>query len=117
MELKNGGNMDNNSEETVAELLTLRKEISKSGTIRYYNKDNQYHRINGPAVIWKTGSKEWWENGNLHRIGAAAIETHYGDRYWYQNDRLHRLDGPAVEFSNGKKEWHIDGQFIRSEPS
>ena len=77
----------------LAEELTLRVEINKYGTIRYYNSDNQLHRIYGPAAILSGGLK-----------------------LWYQNNKRHRLDGPAVMYANGDNAWYIDGiQYTEEE--
>ena len=70
----------------------LLKEVDKDGTIRYYNENKKFHRKNGPAVEYVSGSKEWWKNG-----------------------KLHREDGPAIEYANGVKEWHLDGKEISEE--
>ena len=75
-----------NKLDALAEELTLRVEIGKAGTIRYYNENNELHRVNGPAVIRPDG-----------------------DLCWYQNDELHRLDGPAVIWDDGTEFWHING--------
>ena len=69
----------------LAEELTLRIEVDKFGTIRYYNSNNQIHRIHGPAVVYN-----------------RAIQI------WYQNGKMHRLDGPALIWPDGPKEWYID---------
>ena len=53
------------------------------------NKDVQLHRINGPAVEYVNGTKEWFVNG-----------------------RLHRTDGPAIEFADGSKLWSVNGQRL-----
>ena len=53
---------------------------------KWYNSKNELHRLDGPAIEWVDGSKEWWYNGNLHR-----------------------LEGPAAEYKNGQKEWYIGG--------
>jgi len=52
---------------------------------KYYNKDDQHHRTDGPAVIWADGSKEWWINnrwyGNGDRPPLKWLDTggHYED--------------------------------------
>lgn len=43
------------------------------------------HRLDGPALEWVNGKKEWWVD-----------------------DKRHRLDGPAIEWSDGTKWWCID---------
>lgn len=86
--------MENESIENLAELLTLRKEVDKWGITAYYNKDGQYHRIHGPAIIHKNGSGIWFKNGKRHRI-----------------------NGPAVEYADGWKEWWEDGTRLSSDYS
>ena len=67
---------------------TLKYRIVKDEySTRYYNKHNQLHREDGPAVILPTGSE-----------------------FWYYNGQRHREDGPALEHYHGGKEWHIFGK-------
>ena len=56
------------------------------GACRYYNRQGQLHRENGPAVVLLFGTKIWYYNGKCHRV-----------------------DGPAVECADGAKEWFING--------
>jgi hypothetical protein len=42
--------------------------------------------LDGPAIDWADGSKEWYVDG-----------------------KLHRLDGPAREGADGTKSWWVDG--------
>ena len=51
-------------------------------------------------------------NEEYHRLDGPAIEFFNGDKEWYQNGLLHRIDGPAVECANGEKYWHYKGKFI-----
>lgn len=53
----------------------------------YHN--GQFHRTDGPAIIYPSGSQEWWL---------------YGKR--------HRTDGPAIIWINGGNEWWLNGQLI-----
>jgi hypothetical protein len=52
----------------------------------YKNQLGQYHRTDGPALIWSDGGKEWLING-----------------------KRHREDGPAVEWDDGIKSWYLNG--------
>ena len=79
------------------------------------NADGQLHRIDGPAVEYKDGTKEWWINGKLHRIDGPAVERANGTKAWYIDGELYRIDGPAVERANGRKEWWINGQYVTDE--
>jgi len=60
-------------------------EVDEYGTKHWNNENDKRHRLDGPAVEYADGGKEWWVNGELHR-----------------------LDGPAVEFKNGHKEWWVE---------
>ena len=52
-------------------------------------------------VIDKYGTKKWYnKEGEYHRTDGPAIELANGDKSWYQDGELHRIDGPAVEYSN-----------------
>lgn len=70
------------------------------------------HRIDGHAVEWSDGHKEWWIDCKQHRLDGPAIIYSDGTKAWYINDKLHRLDGPAVEDADGTKEWYIDGNEL-----
>ena len=73
------------SEQEVFDALRYRIEVDKRGTRRYFNTAGVPHRTNGPAVEYSSGTK-----------------------FWYQNGQLHRTDGPAVEWADGSKEWYIN---------
>jgi len=80
----------------------------KTREVKYfYNTEGQYHRDDGPAVEWFSGSKEWWHNGKLHRIGGPAIDFKNGLREWWVCGMRHRLDGPAVIYPESSKRWWI----------
>jgi hypothetical protein len=63
----------------------IKHVVNEDGT-EYWYLDNEYHREDGPAVIWPTGYQSWWIHGQRHRI-----------------------DGPACEWPNGTKEFWING--------
>lgn len=74
------------------------------------NEEGLLHRLDGPAIEYTSGTKEWWVNGELHREDGAAIEYASGTKCWCVNDKRHRIDGPAIEWSDGgRKEWWIEG--------
>jgi len=65
--------------------------IDEYGNKCYY-KDKAmtiYHRLDGPAVEYADGSKEW-----------------------YVDDKRHRLDGPACDWADGHKSWYVDGERL-----
>ena len=96
------------------ELNFRRIEKDKRGI--YYKLDNNYHRSDGPAVIYNDGDETWYFNGQYHRLdGPAIIRKNYCN-HWYKNGKLHRLDGPAIEYVKecNKKfnRWWVDGVEI-----
>lgn len=100
------------SEVEVFNALKYRTEVNEWGTRRYFNSANQLHRIDGPAIEWAIGTKEWWQNGQRHRTDGAAIEWWDGDKRWYQNGQRHRIDGPAVVYADGSKVWYINDKAM-----
>ncbi len=50
-----------------------------------------------------------------HRLDGPAMEFADGTKQWYQNDLLHRLDGPAIERPNGYKAWWVNGEEYTEE--
>jgi hypothetical protein len=89
----------------------MKHEIDECGDECWYDDNLDFHREDGPAIIWKNGNKTWIRHGRLHRKNGPAAEYVNGDSCWYVNDRLHRLDGPAMD-SKYRKEWYIDGEQI-----
>lgn len=80
---------------------------------RYYC-GRDLHREDGPAVIWDTGQKEWYQHGKRHREDGPAVELHFRNE-WYLNGYRHRLDGPAVDDGLDKddaRDWYVDGVCI-----
>jgi hypothetical protein len=44
----------------------IRKEISTNGSVFYYNSKDQFHRIDGPAIIWSSRLKQWYMHDIIH---------------------------------------------------
>jgi hypothetical protein len=87
--------------------------IDKNGNKNWKKKNGLLHRLDGPAIEWANGHKEWYQNGKLHRLDGPAIEWANGTKEWYQDGKIHRLDGPARERKNGTKEWWQNGKRHR----
>jgi hypothetical protein len=87
-------------------------QINGSDKIEFCNDQNQYHREDGPAIIYGNYYKLWYINGKLHREDGPAIEYSDGRKYWYRNGKYHREDGPAIEWSNGDKQYWYEGEFL-----
>ena len=102
-----------NEKEDFWEALTLHREVFEDGHIRWFNADNQLHRVDGPAVEYPDGTNRWYLNGNLHRVDGPAIEFADGTDHWYLNGKQHREDGPAVENADGSKYWFLNDKMHR----
>ena len=102
-------NESNPSDEILAELLTLTREVGTNGIIRYRNSEGQLHRVHGPAVIYPDGTECWCQHGNRHRVDGPAVIYPDGTEYWYQHGDRHRTDGPAVIYKDGAEYWFQDG--------
>ncbi|NVM33999.1 MAG: hypothetical protein HWN81_00285 [Candidatus Lokiarchaeota archaeon] len=88
---------------------------SDGGVLDYYDWDKKLHRLDGPAIEYSSGSKEWWIEDKLHRLDGPACEYANGHKCWYVEDKRHRLDGPAVEWADGDKEWYVGGEELTYE--
>lgn len=75
---------------------------------KWRNKDNQFDRKDGPAVISRDPStgilfqEDWYRNGTYHRDGGPAcirrdpVNGGVMLASWYDHGKRHRADGPAV---------------------
>ena len=90
-------------------------KLHKNGNKTWKNSAGQYHRIDGPAVEFTDGHKEWWFNGQRHRTDGPAVEWADGTKWWYIHGQLHRADGPAIEYADGTKEWYFKDEKIAKE--
>jgi hypothetical protein len=67
--------------------------------------NGNYHKTDGPAIIYVDGSEEWYKNGLHHRDDGPAIIFKSGSKIYCQDGKRHRLDGPAVIYANGNVEY------------
>jgi hypothetical protein len=61
--------------------------IDKIGNQYWYNEDGQYHRENGPAKFFVSGSQVWYIDGRRHRDDGPAFIDENGYQEWHVNDR------------------------------
>lgn len=60
--------------------------INPAGTHRWF-KCGKLHRIDGPAIIYQNGEKQWYQNGNPYRENDLPhAETNSGGKMWHHND-------------------------------
>jgi len=72
--------------------LYLKNSKHKGGIVienglKFYNRNSQLHREDGPAIILKDGTKKWYLNNNLHRENGPAILRKDGSRKWFLNGK------------------------------
>jgi hypothetical protein len=89
------------------------KTYSDGSQCWYLN--GQYHREDGPAIIYPDGTQEWYINGKLHREDGPAVIYPDGTKKWYLNDEFHREDGPAIIWPDGTQRWYLNGKNITKE--
>jgi hypothetical protein len=82
---------------------------------KFWYKEGNLHREDGPAREFSGGKKEWYKEGILHREDGPAVEFLDGYKEWYKEGNLHREDGPAIESPDGKKEWYKEGHRHRED--
>ena len=63
-------------------------EIDEVGNRFWYNERDEFHRIDGPAIEWNDGTKEWWIKGSQHRMDGPAIEYKNSKQYWLNDNEL-----------------------------
>lgn len=63
-------------------------------------------------TIQSDGTIIWYLNGEFHRENGPAIIYNNGIKVWYQHGKLHHLDGPSVEYPKGKVLWHVNGHAL-----
>ena len=76
------------SDQSLAELLTLTKYVDSGGTIHYFNSAGEPHRTHGPAVLCPDGTEVWYRNGELHRTDGPAVAYADGYELWYLHDEM-----------------------------
>ena len=52
----------------------------------------------------------YYLNGNFHREDGPAVIYDNSYQAWYLNGKYHRTDGPAVEWGEAR-EWCLNGEF------
>lgn len=68
-------------------------------TICYYDDKEQYHREDGPAVIWSDSEEMWCLHGKIHRTNGPAFIEPGCIEYWindcqiFNSDDISLIDG------------------------
>jgi len=53
----------------------------------YHIPFNRLHRLDGPAIEYSNGTKEWFQCGKCHRTDGPAVIWSDGDEEWWVNDK------------------------------
>ena len=86
-------------------------QIMEKVDIKNVDSDFEYLIFNideEERIEYRNGNKYWRRNGNPHREDGPAIECSDGYKSWYLNGKRHREDGPASEYSDGSKSWFLN---------
>lgn len=68
------------------------KQVYEDKIVWVHPETGDLHRIEGPAIEWFSGAKEYWQFGVPHRV-----------------------EGPALVWSDGSVEYYLEGrQFSES---
>ena len=71
------------SYDLLIEVLTSTVEVTQLGLTIYKNPAGQFHRTNGPAILYPGGTEEWYQNGLRHRLNGPAVVLPNGTVFWY----------------------------------
>jgi len=62
--------------------------VFSSDVLTIYAKNENIHRLGGPAIIFKNGtSNEWVQNGLLHRLDGPAVNYPSRTEFWINGKR------------------------------
>ena len=86
--------------------------IKQDNGENHYNILGHHHRLDGPAVIRRYGSKIWLKNDKLHRTNGPAVIWPNGTEEWYLDDKRHNPNGPAITRPDGPEEYYINGNKV-----
>ena len=96
---------------------------NSNGTV-VYKLNDELHRLDGPAIEFHHGGREYYRYGVRHRCrtpclylcdhqdGPAVLES--GREEYYINGKRHREDGPAI-IDNGAEYYFINNRLHRDD--
>ena len=89
MHRQNSYSAPSESDQSLAELLTLTHTVDEVGTKRYRNSRGDLHRSHGAAVIYTDGTEYWYQDGLRHSTYGPAVIYADGLSFWYlHGDRM-----------------------------
>ena len=70
----------------MSEMIDRIVEADEQGNERWFNSSSQLHRDGDlPAVIYASGTKEWFKDGLCHRAGGPAVVWFNESKEWWTN--------------------------------
>ena len=64
----------------------VKLEIDKNGNRRWYDEEGLFHRVDGPAIEYWYGAKEWCIHGRQCREDGPTQEYGDGARYYWEDE-------------------------------
>jgi hypothetical protein len=94
-----------------------------SDKCKEYYLNGELHRLDGPAIEYVNGDKEYWLNNvrikkedlSINKWPKCTING-LGNKEWMnEKGEYHREDGPAIEWPGGNKYWYINNKLHRED--
>jgi hypothetical protein len=83
----------------------MKPKLTIENDTKYWELPNgKFHREDGPALEYASGTKQWCINGDYHREDGPAIEYFDGDKFWYLNNVEYTEMGHKQEMRSRKLE-------------
>ena len=111
--------------------------LQRMGSHIQYRRHDQYHRLDGPAILWYDGEARYLQYSELHRTNGPAIILEYNTKFfikdsmslkyetimlierpdistqYWRHGNPHRTTGPAKIWSDGDCVWEQYGRYHR----
>jgi len=82
--------------------------------MRYYHSEEIPKDFSGYCYIESTQEHQWRLNGKLHRLDGPAVIYDSGTEVWYKHGKLHRIGGPSIIYGgDDAKLYHIEGRPMK----
>ena len=65
-------------------MMDIKYTRDQNGKLHSYNDD--------PAVVYNSGTKFWYQHGQLHRETDAAVIHYYGNKYYYLSGTIYSFE-------------------------
>lgn len=62
--------------------------------------------------IDKDGTKRWYLNDEFHRVDGPAVIHINGTKFWFNSGLLHNKSGPAIMYKDGSESYYLHGTHL-----